>query len=374
MYSHAQMAADVDKASRIREAIPLDAKWVSLLRADGPLTRIPLPIVEAMSTALLRLENDRVKFIDVETDDAFTNVKDSLSALCSAIEGHLDGGESSSYVAIPMVWKDQGKGERYYAAIAELSAHRRLFLDHFDALANLLARKGLMRQSVPSAQSTPTVFQQFNQYVGAGGTGTQGAKVDQNMLRDPKADSERPTKQSPTPGTEDSTADDIDETGTGAFFFCAFLAFLMFGGVSLAISGQPLSNGQPPGLVERITMGVLFACLGVAALASSFSYLTVALAQRTAGAAETTATNTLQGHRVAAALHAKTAATTALLARAVAATVVLVAALYSWLPFFGSHGRAVSERVHQARTEAVNQAAAARRVLTHASDERTAKG
>ncbi|MGW9031889.1 hypothetical protein ACWGQ5_49430 [Streptomyces sp. NPDC055722] len=144
---------DVAKAKRFIRAVPLDARWIKSLRMGLPIKRISNSHVEAAFKAHDALIDDVIAFQDTEVMEAYQVLVDALEALCNEFQGMFspehDGGD---YLEVPPEWQ-RTDHEGYYKALSDLSSARGRFLQHYDALVNLLNGKDLL--TWPGSASAP---------------------------------------------------------------------------------------------------------------------------------------------------------------------------------------------------------------------------
>ncbi|MCX4458743.1 hypothetical protein OOK58_43320 [Streptomyces sp. NBC_01728] len=142
---------DAAKAARFILALPPDAAWIRDLRQGEP-GRVSNSAWHAAYDAQGALAGDVFNFRDTEVAGTYQTLKGALDDLCNEFMDMDELENGGGYFEVPREWKGTQR-ERYYATLAELASTRRQFLEHYDALVNLLDRKDLL--SWPGPASAP---------------------------------------------------------------------------------------------------------------------------------------------------------------------------------------------------------------------------
>lgn len=131
---------DRDKMARVSQAIPSAATWVTFLRSQQPLHRIPTEVTEGVEQARDVLRSDIIDFTDPGLARLHQDLVDALDLLADELAGTFtpDDSDTLSYTEVPPEWK-RTDPNRYYKTLNDLSHARHAVLDAYKKLMNTMS-------------------------------------------------------------------------------------------------------------------------------------------------------------------------------------------------------------------------------------------
>ena len=144
---------DRTKAARVLQTLPPDAQWLSALRSDAPMRRIPDWLADAVFDARDTLIRDPIDFIAPEIARAHEALVVALRELGHEFASTFRplGRTESDYTEVPPEWRGDDP-DRYYEALRNLSAARQAVIDSYKELMNAMNRRG----QLPPSPQDPT--------------------------------------------------------------------------------------------------------------------------------------------------------------------------------------------------------------------------